>query len=128
MADIYRHAKRAIVWLGPDASWTAVAMEAVRLVASETVSVEIPQATHGSRHKIELTTTSENPLYLTKYGDPLPLNPSQWLAVEQLLAVDWHRRLWTYQEIRLANQETTIIQLGDEEMLWKRFKNAGTVI
>ncbi|KAH7178974.1 uncharacterized protein B0J16DRAFT_357183 [Fusarium flagelliforme] len=74
------------------------------------------------------TTAGENPIYLTKYGDPLPLSPSQWLAVEKLLALDWHRRLWIYQEIMLSNQETTIIQLCNEEMLWKRFKYAVAVI
>lgn len=128
MSDIYRYARRVVVWLGPEAPWTGLVMKTVRRVASETISVEMSPATHGLRHKIMFTTAGENPIYLTKYGDPLPLSPSQWLAVEKLLALDWHRRLWTYQGIMLANQETTIIQLGNEEMLWKRFKDAVTVI
>ncbi|KAI1058729.1 hypothetical protein LB507_004165 [Fusarium sp. FIESC RH6] len=128
MSDIYRYAKRVVVWLGPEAPWTGLVMETVRRIASETISVEMSPATHGLRHKIMYTTTGENLLHSTKYGDPLPLSPCQWLAVEKLLALDWHRRLWTYQEIMFANQETTIIQLGNEEMLWKRFKDAVTVI
>ena len=128
MSDIYRYAKRVVVWLGPEAPWTGLFMETVRRVASETISIELCPATHGLRHKIMYTTTGENLPLSTKYGDPLPLSPSQWLAVEKLLALDWHRRLWTYQEIMFANEETTIIQLGNEEMLWKRFKDAVTVI
>ncbi|CEI41716.1 unnamed protein product [Fusarium venenatum] len=35
---------------------------------------------------------------------------------EQLLALDWHKRLWMYQEIVLADENTCIIKLGNEEM------------
>ncbi|KAH7215656.1 hypothetical protein DER44DRAFT_856272 [Fusarium oxysporum] len=55
---------------------------------------------------------------------PLPLAQDQWLVFEQLSAVDWFRRLWTFQEIVLANQETSIVRLGDDEMLWNRFIEA----
>ncbi|KAH7224300.1 uncharacterized protein BKA55DRAFT_668039 [Fusarium redolens] len=55
---------------------------------------------------------------------PLPLSQDQWLALEQLLAVDWFRRLWTHQEVALANKETSVMRLGDEEMLWNKFMEA----
>ena len=54
MSDIYRYAKRVVVWLGPEAPWTGLVMETVRRVASETISVELCPVTHGLRHKIIL--------------------------------------------------------------------------
>ncbi|GKU23085.1 unnamed protein product [Fusarium langsethiae] len=61
---------------------------------------------------------------VSKSRGPLPPSATQWLAFEQLVALDWHKRLWTYQEIFLADKETCIVVLGKEQMLWSDFKNA----
>lgn len=58
--------------------------------------------------------------------DPVVLSREQWHASENFLALGWHRRLWTYQEIIWANQETSIVKLGDKEMSWARLKGLVT--
>ncbi|UZP36454.1 hypothetical protein NXS19_004270 [Fusarium pseudograminearum] len=59
----------------------------------------------------------------TSSDGSLPLSREQWTAIEHLLDLDWHKRLWTYQEVGLADQETCTVRLGSEEMLWTVFKD-----
>lgn len=127
MADLYQSARRVIVWLGPAAPWSATAMKTMRWVRKQLSSpaIEISQyegitpkfalKKDGSRQEIDCS-------------GPLPLSRDQWLAFEQLIAADWFRRLWTYQEIVLANQETSIVKLGIEEMQWTKFIEAALFI
>ncbi|KAK6725133.1 hypothetical protein SNK04_003938 [Fusarium graminearum] len=65
---------------------------------------------------------TEDPLFRGSDGS-LPLSREQWTAIEHLLDLDWHKRLWTYQEVGLADQETCAVRLGCEEMLWTVFKD-----
>ncbi|EKJ70029.1 hypothetical protein FPSE_09766 [Fusarium pseudograminearum CS3096] len=94
MSKIYRLANRVIIWLGPETSWSTVAMDTLRWADKQTSS-----------------------------DRSLPLSREQWTAIEHLLDLDWHKRLWTYQEVGLADQETCTVRLGSEEMLWTVFKD-----
>ncbi|KAM0365762.1 hypothetical protein ACHAO7_008162 [Fusarium culmorum] len=94
MSEIYKLANRVIIWLGPETSWSTVAMDTLRWADKQTGS-------DGS----------------------LSLSREQWTAIEHLLNLDWHKRLWTYQEVGLADQETCAVRLGCEEMLWTVFKD-----
>ncbi|CZR45765.1 uncharacterized protein FPRO_15059 [Fusarium proliferatum ET1] len=123
MADLYESARRVIVWLGPTASWSPTAMETMRWVRNQLSSPAmdispdegiIPHfapTEDGSQQKIDCE-------------GPHMLSQDQWLAFEQLIAAGWFWRLWTFQEIVLANQETSIVKLGDEQMLWTNFIEA----
>ena len=107
MADLYQFARRVIVWLGPVAPWSTTAIGTMRWVRNQLSSLAIDISSYegvapnfsptkdGSRQEIDCK-------------GALPLTQDQWLVFEQLLAIDWFRRLWTYQEIVLANQETSM--------------------
>ncbi|KAF5989206.1 heterokaryon incompatibility het-6 [Fusarium coicis] len=128
MHDIYEFASRVVIWLGPATSWSHTAMEMLRWVAKILTlpGLLIPEdlcIPYGSR----LVSTADGNETID-FRDPHLLTQDQWLAFEQLLALEWHRRLWTYQEIFLANQETCIVRLGSEEMTWIKFKNAGLFV
>lgn len=45
----------------------------------------------------------------------------QWHALENLLKRQWFSRLWTWQEVQLASQQT-IVQCGFEQFGWSVFK------
>ncbi|CAF3615765.1 unnamed protein product [Fusarium graminearum] len=119
MSEIYTLANRVIIWLGPETSWSTVAMDTLRWVGKQIRpfehSVE-PQSIYRT------LTDTEDPLFRGSDGS-LPLSREQWTAIEHLLDLDWHKRLWTYQEVGLADQETCAVRLGCEEMLWTVFKD-----
>ncbi|KAH7147982.1 heterokaryon incompatibility protein-domain-containing protein [Fusarium sp. MPI-SDFR-AT-0072] len=127
MADLYQFARRVIVWLGPAAPWSTTAMETMRWVRNQLSSPAIDISSYEGPAPNFAPTKDRSRQEIDCKG-PLPLAQDQWLAFEQLLAVDWFRRLWTYQEIVLANQETSIVRLGDEEMLWNKFIEAAMFI
>jgi hypothetical protein len=60
--------------------------------------------------------------------DGLPLDKDQWRAVEKMLSLDWHRRLWTHQEVVLADKLKCIVMLGHEEITWKEFHDGVSLI
>ncbi|RBR24527.1 uncharacterized protein FIESC28_02723 [Fusarium coffeatum] len=120
MKDIYRYAKSVVVWLGPEASWSTMAMETVRW-AGEQIESATMDYIHG-KHVFTCRVTADK--RILKTADPLPLGGAQWLAIEKLVALDWHKRLWTFQEIILANQKACIVKLGKEEMSWAVYKDS----
>ncbi|KAH6954368.1 hypothetical protein DER45DRAFT_632766 [Fusarium avenaceum] len=77
---------------------------------------------HARSYRYNLAATVDD--RFVEVGRTYPLSFVQWRAFEQLLALDWHTRLWTYQEIVLANQATCVIWLGREEMPWTYSGNA----
>ncbi|RBR07166.1 hypothetical protein FVER53590_12956 [Fusarium verticillioides] len=124
MADVYQSARRVIVWLGPVAPWSSTAIETLRWVRSE---LSCPAMDFTSYQGI-FAPTNDASRQDIDYNEPLPLAQDQWLAFEQLLDVNWFRRLWTYQEIALANQETSVVRMGNDEILWTRFIEATMLI
>ncbi|KAH6953590.1 heterokaryon incompatibility protein-domain-containing protein [Fusarium avenaceum] len=119
MHDIYHQARRVIVWWGPDTSWSPLLMETLRWAGDQLKAVTLSFAAGGVL--FDRSDTADNRFW--EDNTPFPLNSDQWRAVEQLLALDWHKRLWTYQEIVLAHQQTSVVRLGKEEMPWAEFKD-----
>jgi hypothetical protein len=119
MSDIFRHARSVIVWLGPETSWSVVAMKTLRWLGRQVKSVTYSHSTGG--YVYDLVDTADD--RFEEVDRTHPLSFAEWRAFEQLLALDWHTRLWTYQEIVLANQTTCVIWLGREAMPWTLFKN-----
>ncbi|KAM0227194.1 hypothetical protein ACHAPO_011731 [Fusarium lateritium] len=120
MADVYRFAGRVVVWLGPETSWSTMVMETMRWANEQILSITAQPDCYS--YQMEFKESSDIRVY--ENDDPLPLTAAQWRAFEQLIALDWHKRLWTYQEIALADETTCIIKLGNEEMSKPEFLKA----
>ncbi|KAH7173944.1 heterokaryon incompatibility protein-domain-containing protein [Fusarium flagelliforme] len=123
MHHIYRSAASVIIWLGPETSWSNIAIDALWSMAHLVKSVTLNTQPIG--YKIVFKYPGH-----VKYihNTPLPLNRDQWSALEQLFALDWHKRLWTHQEVVLAKQDTCTIMLGDKEITWREYKFAVCLI
>ncbi|KAF5230786.1 hypothetical protein FAUST_9606 [Fusarium austroamericanum] len=117
MLWIYRISKSVIIWLGPETTWSIMAMETVHWAGIQLL-VSISDSGFVS---YELKPDADHRLVTDKY---VPLSEVQWRAMEQLLDLDWNKRLWTFQEARLAKQEACIVKLGDQELPWVEFRNA----
>ncbi|KAI1070374.1 hypothetical protein LB507_010357 [Fusarium sp. FIESC RH6] len=120
MKDIYRYAKSVVVWLGPDTSWSMTAMDTLRWAADQIDTASLDFSLGRDRFTYKSTADE----VVTKTFDALPLTTTQWLALEQLVGLQWHRRLWTFQEIVLADQKACVVKLGKDEMPWITFRDA----
>ncbi|KAG9495470.1 hypothetical protein J7337_013718 [Fusarium musae] len=125
MTDVYMFARSVIVWLGPATPWASMAMETVRQVGNRHFPQEAdtPWLYQNMTPHPSALTTDGSGIKIT-YGKPIPFSQDQWHSLEKLLDLDWHRRLWTHQEIVFANQETSIVMLGEEELPWSQYREA----
>lgn len=115
MADIYRSASPVLIWLGPESASSDVAMRELSALGS-TVRVN-----WGTRELIPLSGDS----YPVWHATPLPFSKQKSVlrSIENLLDRRWFKRLWIWQEVRLANIVTQIL-CGDKVMAWETFRNA----
>ena len=115
MADIYRSASPVLIWLGPESASSDVAMRELSALGS-TVRVD-----WGTLEIIPLSGASYPVWQSTPY--PFSGHGAVLRSIELLLDRLWFKRLWIWQEVRLAKSGTQIL-CGDRTMLWKTFRNA----
>ena len=115
MADIYRSASPVLIWLGPEFASSDVAMRELSDL--------------GSTVRINWRTQELIPLSGDSYpvwqATPLPFSKQDSVlrSIENLLDRLWFKRLWIWQEVRLAKNRTQIL-CGVKTMLWETFRNA----
>lgn len=110
MGDIYSHALRVVVWLGPEKDNSAHALE---LISSLATKVKID----WSRQQISAASVE-----FCEWADrtiPLPYEGEFWLAICKLLLRPWFDRLWVQQEVRLAKE--VVITCGNSAVTWHSF-------
>ncbi|KAI9900048.1 hypothetical protein N3K66_004310 [Trichothecium roseum] len=116
MSDIYSLATRVVVWLGPEESGDDSRL-AVSTLAHLGAQVETtldgfrltsPGAQEPTWYNIDVT---------------LPYSPRQWKAIRRLISRPWFGRVWTAQEIQLANR-LAIVQIGNASLSWSLFRRA----
>lgn len=116
MADIYRAAAKVIVWLGPEANSSNLAIEMLVTTASM-IEVEWP---HYKITPARIEDAASDWLDLEKHA---PFDDQTWLAIVQLLNRPWFTRLWIWQEVFLAHKGAEIV-CGTTTMTWYDFRKA----
>lgn len=106
MAAIWKHAQRVIVWLGPGSENSKLALSTLEGLGAKSTT---------NKHTVP---------------EPDLLEPDSWelpdnldntsRSIFQLLDYNWFNRVWTVQEVRLAN-EHSIIKCGKDQILWSHF-------
>ena len=115
MADIYRQASRVIIWLGPERDDSTLAIQELN--------------TLGSTTTVDWTTQEVKPLSGDHYGqwieEPLPSAEDRktLAAIRSFLDRSWFKRLWIWQEVRLADDGALMI-CGGDCTLWHTFRTA----
>jgi hypothetical protein len=112
MCDIYRKAKHVVVWLGPEAKNSSLAIELLGSIASDLVP--------GYR-SAELVSGSKTERL---FNDPQSIiaKSIHWVAINDLLHREWFTRLWIYQEIHLA--KSAVVVTGNRKLHFDYFDNA----
>lgn len=109
MADIYSTASLVIIWLGTADGYTEPAFNLINDLAVQMLEIK---KTRNSQ--IPVVTTANHPIQY-----PLP-EASAWSAVRFLLQRPWFSRVWTFQEVVLAQE--AILYCGAYTMRWTRLE------
>lgn len=112
MGDIYRHATRVVVWLGPEAENSDLIMAKM-----ESLGSQIQVNFHG-KVTISLAGGASDPDLDHPFKYDLWLEEME--ALVHLLLRPWFRRLWIRQEIQLASP-AAVITCGHSQVPWPVF-------
>lgn len=118
MGELFACAAHVVVWLGPEADGSGMAMERLEYIGSQ-VDVD-----WGGMHRITPAATVEH--VDRSIADPnsdLPMDTTQSAAVVSLLNRDWFDRLWIRQEILVA-EDKAFVRCGPHRMPWSVFRKA----
>ncbi|KAH9904856.1 hypothetical protein F4778DRAFT_789571 [Xylariomycetidae sp. FL2044] len=120
MADIFRLASRAVIWLGPEAEDSDLAMRVLSHISSY---VEVD----WWRRHLWATEIGRRDPTLSLQHFPLPYDEQITCAIEQLYLRPWFKRVCVVQEARLAGR-STIVQCGFRTLLWWRLLDCVVII
>lgn len=117
MADIYRKARRVVIWLGREADDSALAMKAIEYT--------------GSQVQIQPELRKWRPIQnadpkISWESQELPHSHQELQALQKLVARSWFKRLWVRQEVTLARSPVVIV--GDHMVSWTHLVSAAAFL
>ena len=115
MADIYYQASRVMIWLGPERDDSTLAMQQFNALG-QTIEMDWDRFKVKPLSGENLDQWFKEPLSFAKDRRTLA-------AIQCFLNRSWFKRLWIWQEIRLANVGT-LMMCGGDFMLWNTFRHA----
>ncbi|KAL8816680.1 MAG: hypothetical protein Q9223_004347 [Gallowayella weberi] len=116
MADIYEAAMKVLVWLGPEADGSTMAIENLVTLASK-IKVDW---THYTITAARVGDGGSEWLDLERHA---PFDDETWVSIVQLLNRPWFTRLWIWQEVFLAVKGAEVV-CGFTSMTWEDFRKA----
>jgi hypothetical protein len=114
MGNIYKFARRVVVWLGPRSENSGLAISTLAFLGKQ---VEVNKIYGRS----PAPGCSQPLWYTASYA--LPYTEEIWEAIHDLLELPWFKRLWILQEIQLASQDSTMM-CGNDEISWYLFRRS----
>ena len=116
MADIYRFADRTIIWLGPEANSSTLAVQTLKDLGSKVT------ADWENLECIPITKDAHEASYLANTYAHLPFNYEQWMSISAFIERPWFDRLWIWQEVRLARHAEVVC--GSDTIMWNHLRAA----
>jgi hypothetical protein len=117
MKDIFRLARRVLVWLGRGTDESRDAMRTIEYIGRQVVSTV-------DRRIMPAPDAEEPTWYLPSCH--LPFSDTTWKAVGDILRRAWFERLWIVQEIHLPRK--ALILCGKDQVDWLYFREAVLVL
>jgi hypothetical protein len=120
MTDIYSLTKNVLVWVGPEADNSTLALDVLRDLSTK---VEVDFKGHMLMPPKGATSSRRNPeshWWHTK--QPLPYTKVELMPLCHLFGRPWFERLWIQQEIRLA--QSAVLLCGFHKLSWPAFRKA----
>ncbi|KAF4968509.1 hypothetical protein FSARC_4076 [Fusarium sarcochroum] len=123
MGDIYTLAHRVIVWLGPEAANSNMAIHAIERLSAQIDFSSFDTDAISNTLAVEYDCDA----WVKDQNMALPLTQDEWRAIAELLSRNWFKRLWVRQEITLANSNA-IVMAGRRIVEWNRLVGATILI
>lgn len=117
MTDIYRKAQRVVIWLGPEADKSALAMKAIEYTGSQ---IQIKPKLRTWR-----PVQNADPKF-SRESQEIPHSQRELEAIQKLVARSWFKRLWVRQEVTLAREAVVIA--GNCTVSWTHLISAGAFL
>jgi hypothetical protein len=124
MTDIYSLAKNVLVWVGPEADNSVLALDVLRDLSTR-VEVDfkghmlMPPKSAGSGRRNRESHWRDN-------KQALPYTKVKVVPLCHLFERPWFERLWIQQEIRLA--QSAILICGFHKLSWMAFRKAAETL
>lgn len=116
MGDIYRNARRVVVWLGEESEDSSLAMSKLREIGQD-----IDYWIDGMTFKL-MAKLGSKLHYLEAHREQVETARTSWIAINRLFGRPWFTRLWVLQEIGLASN--AVVVAGGEYVEWEIFRGA----
>lgn len=124
MKDIYARAWRVVVWLGPEAENSDLAMMAIQFLS---IRSQEKEPLHGIYHRVDRYVI-RMPCFQWKHQHTsLRMRKAVLRAIYHLLTRSYWRRLWIIQEVALATRQSPVL-CGDSCISLEDVYNALQVI
>ena len=114
MADIYSHANRVVIWLGPESADSNRAISVLSYIGE--------QVEYSTRYDVLANPDATETTWFQRKM-VLPYTEETWEVIRSLISRSWFSRLWTVQEAQLANRHT-IMRCGSRLIPWLLFRRA----
>jgi hypothetical protein len=124
MRDIYAHAWQVIIWLGPEADNSEIALTAMHWLATERLCTQEPM--EGFYTGIDKT-VDVWPFFVITYHYYGPWRKKVYRALYRLLTRTYWHRLWILQEIAMARADAPVL-CGDRCIAWSELADACSAI
>lgn len=121
MGEIYSHASRVIVWLGPASHESSRAMELIRSLGVQ-VDMNFDDSLNVTASRQALDPD------IADLSKPLTLTSDNEHALFHLFGRKWFDRLWIRQEIFRANQATAVVYCGAAQVQWYVFRQGSYLL
>jgi hypothetical protein len=112
MGQIYNHAARVLVWLGPEDESTFMAVEMIERLSAGILLTE-------NRRNREVIVGSEAEAVQLRFDNP-NFTPQHWTSLNRLIQRPWFQRLWIRQEVQLASK--VLVRCGYHEIEWEKIE------
>ena len=131
MRDIYQKASRIIVWLGPKSTYSDKAMVLLHELNIDSITEQMAFAkVHGPTNNIfslrKFVVPRPIAAAVRDESLPAPYDNESWEGIAELFHREWFSRMWTLQEIVLAND--AVFMCGDKEIALWELNNAASLI
>lgn len=123
MRDIYAHAWQVVIWLGPEADQSDVALTAMHWLAAERKRTQPLQGFYTGVDK----TVDAWPFFVITYPYYGPWRRNVYKALYHLLTRAYWHRLWILQEIAMARADAPVL-CGRRCIAWSELADASSLI
>ncbi|KAK7422993.1 hypothetical protein QQX98_001283 [Neonectria punicea] len=117
MADIYRQARRVVVWLEAEADESALAIKAIEYTG---LQIQIQPEVRTWR-----PIPNADPKF-SRESQETPHSQQELQAIQKLVARPWFKRLWVRQEVTLAR--SAVVTAGDRQVSWTHLISAAAFL